>query len=176
MLNQGNRANFSPVESAIQDLKEPTGEDRPRVESATIEDLPALTELVMELFAISGDFSPDRTVQEKGLQLILEQPSRGRIFVLRNNHRIFGMVNLLFTISTARGGFVILMEDVVIHPAHRGQGYGTLLLKHVIDFAKQKNFKRITLLTDKISEESQEFFRKNGFEHSNMIPMRRIID
>ena len=146
------------------------------MEPATIEDLPALTELVMELFAASGDFSPDRAVQERGLQLILEQPNRGRIFVLRNNHRIFGMVNLLFTISTARGGFVILMEDVIVHPNHRGQGYGTMLLKHVVDFAKQKNFKRITLLTDKISEESQEFFRKNGFEHSSMIPMRRIID
>ena len=146
------------------------------MEPATIEDLPALTALVMELFAASGDFSPDRAVQERGLQLILEQPNRGRIFVLRNNHRIFGMVNLLFTISTARGGFVILMEDVIVHPNHRGQGYGTMLLKHVVEFAKQKNFKRITLLTDKISEESQEFFRKNGFEHSNMIPMRRIID
>jgi GNAT superfamily N-acetyltransferase len=106
----------------------------------------------------------------------LEQPSRGRIFVLRNNHRIFGMVNLLFTISTARGGFVILMEDVIVHPAHRGQGYGRMLLDHVVEFAKRKNFKRITLLTDKISEESQQFFAKNGFEYSNMIPMRRIID
>ena len=164
------------MEAVIKDPKESKDEDRPRVEPATIEDLPALTELVMELFAISGDFSPDRDVQERGLQLILEQPNRGRIFVLRNNHRIFGMVNLLFTISTARGGFVILMEDVIVHPNHRGQGYGTLLLKHVVEFAKQKNFKRITLLTDKISEESQEFFRKNGFEHSSMIPMRRIID
>jgi len=164
------------VEAVIKDPRESKDEDRPRVEPATIEDLPALTELVMELFSASGDFSPDRTVQERGLQLILEQPNRGRIFVLRNNHRIFGMVNLLFTISTARGGFVILMEDVIVHPNHRGQGYGTMLLKHVVEFAKQKNFKRITLLTDKISEESQEFFRKNGFEHSSMIPMRRIID
>ena len=164
------------MEAVIKDPRESKDEDRPRVEPATIEDLPALTELVMELFAASGDFSPDRTVQERGLQLILEQPNRGRFFVLRNNHRIFGMVNLLFTISTARGGFVILMEDVIVHPNHRGQGYGTMLLKHVVEFAKQKNFKRITLLTDKISEESQEFFRKNGFEHSNMIPMRRIID
>ena len=172
----GNRVTFLAVESVIKDPKERKDEDRPRVEPATIEDLPALTELVMELFEVSGDFSPDRTVQEKGLQLILEQPSRGRIFVLRNNHRIFGMVNLLFTISTARGGFVILMEDVIVHPNHRGQGYGSMLLKYVMDFAKQKNFKRITLLTDKISEESQEFFRKNGFEHSSMIPMRRIID
>lgn len=146
-----------------------------RVEAATIEDLPALAALVMELFAISGDFHPDRATQERGLQLILEQPSRGRIFVLRNDHRIIGMVNLLFTISTAMGGFVILMEDVVIHPDHRGQGFGSLLLRHVIEFARQKDFKRITLLTDKISAESQSFFRRHGFDYSHMIPMRLII-
>jgi N-acetylglutamate synthase-like GNAT family acetyltransferase len=159
--------------SSSTDLRD---DDIPRVEPATLEDLPELTELVMELFARSGDFSPDRDVQERGLQLILEQPNRGRIFVLRNNHQIFGMVNLLFTISTACGGFVVLMEDVVVHPDHRGQGYGTRLLEHVLDFAKQKNFKRITLLTDKISAESQNFFRKHGFEFSNMIPMRKILN
>lgn len=164
------------MESAIESANGTSVEDKPRVEPATIEDLPALTELVMELFAISGDFTPDRATQERGLQLVLEQPSRGRIFVIRNRDRIFGMVNLLFTISTARGGFVILMEDVVIHPQHRGQGYGSMLLKYVIDFAKQKQFKRITLLTDRISAESQTFFQKNGFDYSNMIPMRRIID
>lgn len=150
--------------------------DSPHIEPATIEDLSALTELVMDLMARSGDFTPDRAVQERGLRLILEQPNRGRIFVVRNKDKIFGMVNLLFTISTARGGFVILMEDVVIHPDHRGQGYGRMLVDYVVDFAKQKNFKRITLLTDKMSAESQEFFRKQGFEYSSMIPMRRIID
>lgn len=153
-----------------------TALDKPRVEMATIEDLPALTELVMDLFSNSGDFQPDREVQERGLRLILEQPRRGRIAVVRNDDHIFGMVNMLFTISTARGGFVILMEDVVIHPSHRGQGYGTMLVDHVVEFAKQKHFLRITLLTDKISAENQEFFRKQGFEHSSMIPMRRLIE
>ena len=151
-------------------------DDRPRVEAATIEDLGALTELVVNLMGVSGDFVPDRVLQERGLQLILEQPSRGRIFIVRNDNQIFGMVNLLFTISTARGGFVILMEDVVIHPDHRGQGYGTMLVDYVVEFAKKKQFKRITLLTDRISAESQEFFKKQGFDYSNMIPMRRIID
>ena len=150
---------------------------KPRVEMATLDDLPALTELVMDLFSMSsGDFKPEREVQERGLRLILEQPSRGRIAVVRNNDQIFGMVNMLFTISTARGGFVILMEDVVIHPHHRGQGYGTMLLDHVVDYAKQKNFLRITLLTDRISAESQDFFKKQDFEYSNMIPMRRLIE
>ncbi len=151
--------------------------NEPRVEMATLEDLPELTELVMDLFAMSdGDFKPDREVQERGLRLILEQPSRGRIAVVRNNDQIFGMINMLFTISTARGGFVMLMEDVVIHPHHRGQGFGSKLVDHVIDFAKQKKFLRITLLTDKISAESQEFFKKQGFEYSNMIPMRCLIE
>jgi len=151
--------------------------NEPRVEMATLEDLPALTELVMDLFSMSaGDFKPEREVQERGLRLILEQPSRGRIAVVRNNDQIFGMVNMLFTISTARGGFVILMEDVVIHPHHRGQGFGTMLVDHVIEFAKQKKFLRITLLTDKISAESQEFFKKQGFDYSNMIPMRCLIE
>lgn len=147
-----------------------------RVEMATLDDLPALTELVMDLFASSGDFLPNRETQERGLRLILEQPNRGRIALVRNDDRIFGMVNMLFTISTARGGFVILLEDVVIHPHHRGQGYGTMLVDHVVEFAKQKRFLRITLLTDKISAESQDFFRKQGFEYSNMIPMRRLIE
>ena len=146
------------------------------MEPATIEDLPALIELVMNLLEASGDFSPDRTMQGHGLKLILEQPSRGRIFVVRNQEQIFGMVNLLFTISTACGGFVILMEDVVIHRDHRGQGYGTMLMDYVEEFAKKKHFKRITLLTDRISADSQEFFKKQGFESSNMIPMRKIMD
>lgn len=147
-----------------------------RVESATIEDLPALIDLVAELMDLQGDFKPDHAAHDRGIRLILEEPSRGRIFVLRTDDRIIGMVNLLFTISTAVGGFVVLLEDVVIHPDHRNQGYGGLLLEHVVNFAKQKDFKRITLLTDKLSAASQEFFKYHGFEVSHLIPMRRLLE
>lgn len=150
-------------------------ENKIRIEPATVEDLPELVDMVMKLFDMEKDFEPDRDTQERGLRLILEQPSRGRIFVARTDHRIIGMVNLQITISTAMGGFVLLMEDVFIDPDHRGQDYGTQMMKYVIDFAKAKDFKRITLLTDKISAESQRFFQKLGFEHSHMIPMRLTI-
>ena len=149
--------------------------DSIRIEPATIEDLSELTDLVMSLMAIEADFKPDAEKQRHGLQLILEQPSRGRIFVLRNDHKVIGMVNLLFTISTAEGGFVILMEDVIIRLEHRGQGYGTLLVNHVKEFAEKKDFKRITLLTDRVSEQSQRFFARNGFVLSHMVPMRLLL-
>ncbi|MFC4994062.1 GNAT family N-acetyltransferase [Rubritalea tangerina] len=150
--------------------------DTPRVETATIEDLDQITELVMELFELQDDFDADRETQRRGLEMILEQPSRGRIFVLRNDHQILGMVNLLFTISTARGGMVLILEDFIIHPTHRSHGYGTILVEHVKQFAKTKNFSRITLLTDKISADSQKFFEKLGFDYSSMIPMRLNLD
>jgi len=145
------------------------------IEPATEADLDELSEMLGELFAQEGDFRPDREKQLRGLRLIFEQPSRGRVFVLRQNGAIVGMINLLFTISTAEGGFVILLEDLVVHKKYQGKGYGRKLLEHAIDFAKQKNFLRVTLLTDRPENVAQEFFRHHGFVESSMIPMRLWI-
>ena len=145
------------------------------IEPATEADLDELSEMLGELFAQEGDFRPDKEKQLRGLRLIFEQPSRGRVFVLRQNGAIVGMINLLFTISTAEGGFVILLEDLVVHKKYQGKGYGRRLLEHAIDFAKQKNFLRVTLLTDRPENVAQEFFRHHGFVESSMIPMRLWI-
>jgi GNAT superfamily N-acetyltransferase len=146
--------------------------DDAHIEQATLEDLPQLTDLLFDLFTMEGDFTPDRARQMRGLRLLLEQPNRGRIFVVRQGGTILGMINLLFTISTAEGGFVILLEDVVVGRAYRGQGIGDKLLQHAVEYAKKKDFLRITLLTDRLNEEGQRFFKAHGFFVSKMIPMR----
>jgi len=145
------------------------------IEPATEADLDELSEMLGGLFSQEGDFRPDKDKQLRGLRLIFEQPSRGRVFVLRQNGAIVGMINLLFTISTAEGGFVIVLEDLVVHKKYQGKGYGRKLLEHAIDFAKQKNFLRVTLLTDRPENVAQEFFRHHGFVESSMIPMRLWI-
>lgn len=145
-----------------------------RIEPATLDDLSDLTELLMVLFEQEEDFTPNRDKQLRGLRLILEQPSRGRIFVLRNQNRIIGMINLLITISTAEGGFVLILEDLVVRKEHRGQGYGSQLLQHAIEFARQKKFLRITLLTDR-PKESRRIYLKHGFVESEMVPMRYLF-
>ena len=145
------------------------------IEPAIAEDLDELSSLLGELFSEESDFRPNKEKQLRGLRLIFEQPNRGRVFVLRRDRSIVGMINLLFTISTAEGGFVILLEDLVIHKEYRGHGYGSMLLEYAIEFARQKNFKRITLLTDRPELRSQSFFRKHGFYESPMLPMRLLL-
>ena len=145
------------------------------IEPATEHDLDELSSLLGELFSHESDFRPNKEKQLRGLRLIFEEPNRGRVFVLRRDNAIVGMINLLFTISTAEGGFVMLLEDLVVHEEYRGHGYGSMLLQHAVDFAKQKNFLRITLLTDRPELRSQELFRRHGFYESQMLPMRLLL-
>ena len=143
-----------------------------RIEPAVVEDLPELAELLADLFSKEADFRPDQAKQLRGLRMILEQPNKGRIFVLRCHDRLMGMINLLFTISTAEGGAVIILEDLIIRQEHRSSGYGAQLLQYAIDFARQKDFQRITLLTDRLDEPAKHFFHRHGFHESGMVPMR----
>jgi hypothetical protein len=46
------------------------------------------------------------------------------------------------------------------------------LLEYAINFAKQKDFLRITLLTDRLDEPSKQFFAAHNFKQSEMVPMR----
>ena len=110
------------------------------IEPATAEDLDDLSSLLGELFSQEKDFRPDKTKQLRGLRLIFEQPNRGRVFVLRRDRVIVAMINLLFTISTAEGGFVLLLEDLVVHDSYRDQGYGSMLLEYAIEFREAEKF------------------------------------
>jgi GNAT superfamily N-acetyltransferase len=82
------------------------------------------------------------------------------------------MINLLYTISTALGERVGILEDMVVSPTVRGSGVGAKLLTYAIEFAKEKGCKRLTLLTDKDNLNAQRFYQQHGFSISSMIPLR----
>ena len=145
------------------------------IDDATSADLPALCDLLALLFAQEADFTPDRAKQERGLRLILDDPRVGMILVARDGGQVVGMVNLLFTVSTAEGGRVMVLEDMIVRPDHRGQGVGLKLIEAAIARATQAGCARITLLTDEDNNQAQWFYGRAGFRRSAMIPMRRAI-
>ena len=86
------------------------------IEAATMEDSPALADLLAVLFAQEAEFQPDRARQERGLRLLLGSPALGTIFAARDGAEVAGMASLLFTVSTAEGGPACWLEDVVVRP------------------------------------------------------------
>lgn len=143
-----------------------------QITPANASDIPALCALLDLLFSQEADFKPDHAAQTRGLTRIISSPEVGLIVVARQDGRVVAMVNLLYTISTALGDRVALLEDMVVCPNARGCGVGSRLLEQAIAFARLNGCKRITLLTDRANASAQHFYQKHGFGFSAMIPLR----
>ena len=146
-----------------------------QIDKATPNDIPALSALLSVLFAQEAEFTPDTAAQSRGLARIIEDSGIGTILVAREAGQILGMVNLLFTTSTALGARVALLEDMIVAPQARGRGVGSLLLSHAIERAGADGCKRITLLTDRANAAAQRFYARHGFVSSGMVPMRLLV-
>jgi GNAT superfamily N-acetyltransferase len=147
-----------------------------QIATATAADIPHLCALLTILFTQEADFQPDASKQTAGLRHIIEHPEVGRILALREDDRIISMVNLLFTVSTACGGKVALLEDMIVHPARRGDGLGGKLLEAAIELARREGCLRITLLTDRANDAAIGFYQRHGFGMSEMLPLRLALD
>jgi ribosomal protein S18 acetylase RimI-like enzyme len=146
------------------------------VSPASLSDIPQLVGLLNLLFTQETDFAPDPARQERALRLILAQPEIGRIFCARVDGRVIGMVSLLFSISTVKGGRVAWLEDMVVQPEWRGRRVGESLLKHALERARACNCSRITLLTDETNAAAKRFYERAGFVRSQMVPFRLHFD
>lgn len=152
-----------------------TGDGDLRIRPATAADIPALCGLLAVLFTQEAEFSPDAEAQARGLARIIADPQTGAILVARREGEAIGMANVLYTVSTALGERVALLEDMVVAPAARGQGVGSGLLRAAIAHARSAGCRRVTLLTDAGNEAAQRFYAQHGFTASGMVPLRLAL-
>jgi GNAT superfamily N-acetyltransferase len=139
---------------------------------ATKDDIPQLVALLHLLFTQEADFKPAADRQAAGLSRIIDSPQTGIILAVRSHREIVGMVSLLFTTSTAEGGPVGWLEDMVLRPDHRGGGLGSRLLSAAIEHARRHGLLRLTLLTDRDNSGAQRFYGRHGFVESSMMALR----
>ncbi len=147
-----------------------------KIEVAEISDIPALCNLLDTLFNQETEFTSDKNAQVRGLKSVIENDDIGDILVARDNDNIIAMVNVLYTISTALGSRVGILEDMIVSSSVRGLGVGGKLLERALEFAREKGCQRITLLTDHDNDGAHKFYQKHGFNLSSMIAFRKSFD
>jgi GNAT superfamily N-acetyltransferase len=143
---------------------------------ASKNDVDAICHLLAELFVQEADFAVNADKQANAVNAILASPEQGQILVLKMDNQLVGMVSLLYLISTAMGGKVAMLEDMIIAPEQRSQGLGQQLLNAAITFAREQGCLRITLLTDADNQRAQQFYQRQGFVRSAMVPMRHVFE
>ncbi|GGD35912.1 hypothetical protein GCM10012288_07360 [Malaciobacter pacificus] len=142
---------------------------------ATLKDIPNLCKLLTELFSLEKEFTPNEELQNNALKTIIEDEKIGHILVCQIDGKIVAMVNILYSISTALGTRVAILEDMIVSNEFRNQNIGSKLLEFAKNFAKEQGCKRITLLTDSDNFKARKFYEKNDFKKSSMIPFRTFL-
>jgi ribosomal protein S18 acetylase RimI-like enzyme len=128
------------------------------------------------------DFDPDRFLAatpqtEHGygsfLGTQLDEPNI-LVLVAENHGEVVGYTyaGVEGTDYMALRGPAGVLYDIVVDPAHRGQGIGRLLLDATLEALKAKGAPRVVLSTAERNESAQRLFARAGFRRT-MIEMTR---
>jgi ribosomal protein S18 acetylase RimI-like enzyme len=142
------------------------------IRKAALADIPAMVELLRQLFAIEEDFTFNAANHQKGLHLLINSHNRGIALVAEKNGLVIGMVTGQTNISTVEGTLALTLEDMVIDEMHRGKSVGTNLMNCVMEWAKIQGIPRMQLLADKTNESALAFYKKLGWKPTNLMCLR----
>jgi ribosomal protein S18 acetylase RimI-like enzyme len=155
------------------------------VRPAIAADLPAIGRLGALLVRLHHDFDPQRFIAatprtEHGYASFLgTQLAEPNVVILaaERDGEVLGYSYAGvegFDYMSLRGPAGILY-DIVVDPAHRGQGVGRLLLDATIAALAAREVPRVLLSTAERNEPAQRLFARAGFRRT-MIEMTREMD
>lgn len=134
-------------------------------------DIEALVRLLVALFSIEMDFAVDEAKHRRGLRMLLDS-NRSCLLVAESECGVVGMCSGQMVVSTAEGGMSLLVEDVVVDAAWRGQGVGRMLVEGIGDWARLCNITRLQLLADRNNIPALDFYRRLGWRSTELICLR----
>ena len=145
------------------------------VRPAKLADVPALVELLRELFSVERDFAFDPAKHSKGLLLLLARGEGACALVAELNGAVVGMATAQTLVSTAEGGECALVEDVVVSKPKRGLGIGPRLLEEIEEWCRGRGIARLQLMADKGNDEGLAFYQREGWAQTRMIVVRKFV-
>ena len=145
------------------------------IRKGVLSDIPALINLLRDLFSIEKDFSFNKGKQEKGLGMILKaNPEDSILLVADKDGMAIGMCSAQTMVSTAEGGLAVMMEDMIVRKDERGRGIGVMLLKGIEKWADNNGITRFQLLADKNNLAALAFYGKNEWKRTRLICLRKM--
>jgi GNAT superfamily N-acetyltransferase len=133
-----------------------------------------MCDLLTDLFSLESDFEVDAFKQVKGLRMLVSDP-RGAAFVnvAIAGDNIIGMATVQTLVSTAEGGRVGLVEDVIVDRRFRCRNVGTQLIQGIIAWSREQGLARLQLLADRDNHLAMDFYASRGWTFAKLICLRK---
>ena len=143
------------------------------IRKAETYDIMQMVSLLKELFSIEKDFTFNKTIQQNGLAMMLSDNEKRCIMVATSGEQVIGMCSAQLLVSTAEGGMVALIEDMVVAKSYRGQDIGKKLLLSIEKWTNKKGAKRMQLLADKNNFSALRFYDQQNWATTKLICFRK---
>jgi GNAT superfamily N-acetyltransferase len=137
------------------------------VRPAVDEDLHRIVELFIHGSLVEGKEDPaDLAPYRAALAEIDRGP--GAVLVAEVEGQLVGVCQLIvFRHLQNRGGRCAEVESVHVHPDHRGQGIGGILMRAAVQRARELGCYRVQLTSNTARPEAHRFYEQLGFEPSH---------
>jgi GNAT superfamily N-acetyltransferase len=86
---------------------------------------------------------------------------------------VVGTATVQVLVSTAEGGPVGLVEDVIVAREHRGRGLGHRLLDALEVWGREQGLTRLQLLADRENAPALTFYERAGWAPTRLLCWRR---
>ncbi len=96
-------------------------------------------------------------------QIITQQKEGYAIAAVIENNEAVACIGFRMATMLAWGK-ILYIDDLITKERHQGKGYGSVLLKHAIEFAKQQGCDQVHLDTGFTRHAAHNLYAKHGFE------------
>lgn len=110
---------------------------------------------------------PNMKLDKIALQIVFNRgvhSDSDELFCLEYLDELVGFCAYAIVNNLWQAGYISYMYAMVVDEFHRGKGFGTMLIRKVIDDSKHRGLKRMELDSAFHREKAHEFYLKLGFE------------
>jgi GNAT superfamily N-acetyltransferase len=121
------------------------------------------------------DIPFNRSELGRALEVLLDSPELGRIWIVRVDGEDAGYFILTFGFDAEFGGRHGTLTDLYIDEPYRKHGLGRLIFKFMEAAARELGLKTLELQVERKNVAAQGFYETLGFEPRDRIPMTKRL-
>src|SRR5688572_15762101 len=146
------------------------------IRPATRQDAATIVDFNQRLAWESEQKRLDEPTLRRGVERLLEDPSRGGYFMARHNGQIVGQLMITYEWSDWRNGPIWWLQSVYVIPEYRRQGVFRQLHTHVRSLAKDRGEAvGLRLYVERNNVSAHEVYRQAGMRDAGYFVMEEMF-
>ncbi|HLV34188.1 MAG TPA: GNAT family N-acetyltransferase [Spirillospora sp.] len=137
-------------------------------------DIETMLELIREFYAYDRH-EYDEAVVRPALRLLLENEVYGRAWLVKVAGQTAGYIVVTYGFALESGGRDLLIDEIYLREAYRGQGIGTKMIEFLKAFCHEQGIGKLWLEVDDHNDAALTFYQRVGFVPESSLFMQMTI-